>query len=366
MAQLGNVNIDGLDLSAAMRNDLSGGMSVSQFNSKYSSSVPGFRPIGAQRQVGAAAPAPAPAAAAGAAPSSSEAGWNQQLQNFTNQQSSQFQALLDRQNGQQQGLFDQYTQKLGSQEQLPALYQRLQQEQGIGDISAQIQPFKDEIFRVKGLLDRLPEDITSRNTGTYATQALRDRILASEGEDMRNTLGRLGTGMEPLTEQLTAAQNQVSTMMPLYMQQQQREMQPLELQINSLSDRFAREMTGFSSDRELQLTTLMDSINRGRQLSDRDWQLAQDIAAEERAFARQKQLASQNMQQYLPQNNVPSSASSIPRQLPMLPGISIQSNPSSGMILQPSSSGLKLQGSSGVSLQGGSGLNLQGGSIRLQ
>lgn len=56
---LGNVNIAGLSLSAAMKSDLAGGMSVVAFNAKYSATA-GFQPIATSRQL-APAPAPAPA-----------------------------------------------------------------------------------------------------------------------------------------------------------------------------------------------------------------------------------------------------------------------------------------------------------------
>lgn len=247
---------------------------------------------------------------------------NNALTDFASQSKAQLDALLERQKQEQSGLFDQYKQKMGSQEQLPALYQRLNTELGIPELSNQAQAFKTEIWRVKGLLDRLDENVTSRNLGTYTTQALRDRIVAKEGGNLRTELGRLGTGLEPVADMLTAAQGQVSTLLPLYAQQQDRELKPLEMQINSLSDRFAREITGFNSNKETTLTALVDKIQRERELSDREWELAQKLAAEEREFTRQKSIvAQQAASQYLPtQQSAPAGQSSPTRQLPGLLG----------------------------------------------
>lgn len=252
---------------------------------------------------------------------------SQPLFDFANSQKAEYQTLLDRQKGEQQGLFNQYTQKIQDQEQLPALYQRLQKEQGIPDLSQQAQAYKDEIYRVKGLLDRLDEDVTSRNLGTYTTQALRDRIAASEGGDLRTQLSRLGTGLEPVADMLTSANQQVSTLLPLYTAQQAKELQPLEMQINTISDRFAREITGFTQNRENMLTAITDKLERERQLSDREWELAQQLAAEERAFARQKATAASTVGSYLaPRTAATSTASQQPqaaaptiRRLPTLP-----------------------------------------------
>lgn len=61
---VGSVNVAGLELSAAMKSDLAGGMSVVAFNAKYSKTA-GFQPIATSRQLApASAPVAAPAAVA--------------------------------------------------------------------------------------------------------------------------------------------------------------------------------------------------------------------------------------------------------------------------------------------------------------
>ncbi|UOF78697.1 hypothetical protein [Caudoviricetes sp.] len=239
--------------------------------------------------------APAPAAAA---PNSS-----QPLIDYAAQMKKDSDALLARQKQEQEGLFGQYETKLTGQEALPALYRRLQGEAGIPELSQQAQAFKNEIFRVKGLLDRLDEDVTTRTMGTYTNEAMRRRISASEGDEMRTTLGRLGTGLEPVAEMLKSAQGDVSTMLQLNAQQQDKEMQPLVMRINALGDRFAREMTGFSNEKQASLTAILDKLERDRFLSDRDWDLAQKLAAEERDFSRQKQLVTMQIAANTSANN---------------------------------------------------------------
>jgi hypothetical protein len=86
--------------------------------------------------------------------------------------------------------------------------------------------------------------------------------------------------------------------MGLQTQQQDRELEPVKLRINAISDRFARELTGFSADRELGLTTLMDKLKRERELSDQEWTRAQQLADEERAYQRQKAAAAASLANY--------------------------------------------------------------------
>lgn len=282
--RLGNVDISGLSLSPSMRADLAGGMSASAFNAKYSKSS-GFKPISLSRQLGAA-PASAPGPA-GPAPKSAQQIYDETVA----AERTRIDQQLAAQKAEQEGLFSQFTNLQQGQEALPALYQRLEQEAGIPELSKQAQSFKDQIFRVKSLLDRIGEDVTARTTGYNVTEAQRRALEAGESEKLNTQLGRLGTGLAPVAEMLTSAQGRLGTMMSLNVQEQEQELEPVKMRINALSDRFARELSGYSEQREMTLTNLLDKLERERFLSDRDWELAQQLAAEERNFSRQKQLA---------------------------------------------------------------------------
>lgn len=226
---------------------------------------------------------------------SAETSRNQSLVDFANTQRAESRALLDRQNKEQEGLFSNYENIRKSQEALPALYERLKNESGIPQLSEQAQIFKNEIYKTKDTIDRLAEDVLARTTGTLTTESQRRRLQSAEEEPLQTNLGRLGTGLAPIADMLSAAQQGLGTQLELGMQQQDRELEPIKLRINAISDKFARELTGFTADRELQLTSLVDKITRERELSDKEWALAQQLAQEEREFARQKSLAASTM-----------------------------------------------------------------------
>lgn len=245
----------------------------------YKSGNPNLIRPGEVLTYGAATPTPAPT------PASNSAG---ALEAFANAQRAESAALLSRQNKEQEGLFANYESIRKGQEALPALYERLKKESGIPELSNQAQIFKNEIYKTKDTIDRLAEDVLARTTGTLTTEAQRRRLQAAEEEPLQTNLSRLGTGLAPIADMLSSAQQGLSTQLELNTQQQDRDLEPIKLRINAISDKFARELTGFTADRELQLTALVDKITRERELSDRDWQLAQTLAAEERAFARQK------------------------------------------------------------------------------
>lgn len=220
------------------------------------------------------------------------------LQDFAAKQKAESDALLARQNTEQEGLFGQYKTTLQNQETLPAIYNRLQAEAGIPELGQRSQTYKDQIYATKDKLDRLGEDINARTTGYNVSESQRRRLETAEAEPLQTNLGRFGTALAPITEALSSAQNNVTTQLGMYASERDRQLRPLEMEINSLSDRFAREITGFNNNKETTLTSILDKLQRDRVLSDRDWELAQTLAAEERAFAKQKSLASQQLSSY--------------------------------------------------------------------
>lgn len=205
------------------------------------------------------------------------------------------QALLDKQNAEQQGLFGQYTTTLTGQETGQAMYDRLNKDLGINDLGASAQAIKGQIYGVKDLLDRLDEDVNSRTAGTMTSDAMARRIKAAEGGKLNDTLGRLTTGLAPVADMLSSAQGILGTRMQLEQADQTKELDPLKMRINALSDRFAREITGFEQSHQDTLNMLMDKLQRDRTLTDQEWQSAQDLAASERDFQHQKELAAMQL-----------------------------------------------------------------------
>ena len=250
---------------------------------------------------------------------------NQQLTDYANQQKAQQEGLLNKQKAEEEGLFKNYENLRKSQEALPTLYNRLQNEAGIPQLGEQAQAFKNEIYSTKDKLDRLGEDIIARTTGYNVSDAQRRRLQTAEADPLQTNLGRLGTGLAPIADMLSSAQRGVETQLSLGVQQQDRELEPVKLRIDKISDRFAREITGFTADRELGLTTLLDKVQRQRELSDQEWALAQKLAQEERDYTKQKASASSSLTGFGTTTNAPAQTPAptyIP--LPTLPPTTLQ------------------------------------------
>lgn len=198
--------------------------------------------------------------------------------------------LLATQRAEEENLFKQFETLQGGQEALPVLYQRLLNENNVPQLQQQLGGLRGEVFKVKDLLDRLDEDVTTRTTGTFTNESQRRRQIAAEGEPLRNSLGRLATGQQTAAEQLQTALGNVSTMFGLNTAEQDQELEPIKMRLAAFGDRAARELTGFTNDRQNELTLLLDKLQADRQLSQRDWEQASLLSQESREFERQKQL----------------------------------------------------------------------------
>lgn len=222
---------------------------------------------------------------------SMEKGWETiPLGTLIGRQNEANEALLAKQKEEERGLFGRYQTAISGQEALPALYKRLEGELGIPGLTGTVQGYKDQINQVQQLLGNLTPDIGQRTKGTFTTEAQQRRQIAAEGDPLRMQLANLGYGMAPAAGLLSTAQGNLGTLLGLSAQEQAKQLKPLETELGAYGDRFAREITGFTTERQNTLTALLDKLDRERTLSDRDWAAAQELAAEEREFTRQKEL----------------------------------------------------------------------------
>ena len=211
------------------------------------------------------------------------------IYSWAQEQTDLGQQILKSQEKERQALFGQYTAASQAQEPLQAAYTRLGTEAGVPELEKTIGGFKTNIADVQNRLNQLESNINERIKGQDVSEAQRQRIIGYEATPLTKQLGELGTAMAPYTEQLSGAQSKIATQLGLISQDQQKALQPLIMQIDSISDRFAREITMYNAQKETTLTALMDKLTRERQLADREWQQAQDLAAEERKWAQTKE-----------------------------------------------------------------------------
>lgn len=201
--------------------------------------------------------------------------------------------LLNQQNAQSTGLFNQYTTASNAQPKLTDILNTAQSQAGLGNLQSNISLFNTQASGVKGMIDRLNEDTQARTVGTNANQAYLDRMRAVEGGGLNTQLSRLTTGLGDATNAYNTASQGIGQQLTAAQADQATALHPLELQINSMGDQFARQLTGYTTSAQQQLDTLMAKLNNQQSLNNQEWQQAADLAKQEQAFQQQRSLVAQ-------------------------------------------------------------------------
>lgn len=216
-----------------------------------------------------------------------------QAQDLAAQQKQGFSDLLNQQNATSQGLFNQYTAASQAQPKLVDVLNNAQQQAGIGGLQQGINLFNSQLTGTKGLIDNLNTDTQARTAGTNANQAYLDRLRASEGGQLNTQLSRLTTGLGDVTNAFNTSNANTGQLLSATQADQATALHPLELQINSMSDQFARQITGFTTGAQNELNTLLTKLQNQQTLNNDEWQRANTLADQETQFQQARQLAAQ-------------------------------------------------------------------------
>jgi hypothetical protein len=216
-----------------------------------------------------------------------------QAQAVAAQQKQGFSDLLNQQDAKAQGLFNQYTATSQAQPKLVDVLTKAQQDAGIGDLQNNINLFNSQASGVKTLIDRLNENTGARTMGTNANQAYLDRLRAVEGGSLNTQLSRLTTGLGDVTNAFNTSNANTGQLLSATQADQQTALHPLELQINALSDQFARQITGFTTSSQNELNTLLTKLQNQQTLNNQEWERANALADQERQFQQARTLAAQ-------------------------------------------------------------------------
>ena len=143
------------------------------------------------------------------------------------------------------------------------------------------------ISDIEGTLETVEPDVAARSRESLMTEAQRRGVVTQRKEPLLESLGKTTTGLGNLKELISLTGTDVSNKANLFMQGQEQEIEPIKLKYTALVDRNARNLSGFTSDKETKLQILMDKLDRQQTLSDQEWSLANSLTADEKDYTRQ-------------------------------------------------------------------------------
>ena len=183
-------------------------------------------------------------------------------------------------------LQDLVTQMMGREKPLD-IYGRLETEAGLPELRGVSTSLSKEIGAIEDYLDQIEPDVSARTRESLVTESQRRGMVSAGREPFLQKLTKLGTALGRVSGRVSEAERGIATKTELGLRGQEMDIEPLKLRYQVMTDQNARRLTGFTADRQTQLDQLYDKHQLERQLDDRDWQLANSWAQEERSYTNQ-------------------------------------------------------------------------------
>lgn len=164
---------------------------------------------------------------------------------------------------------------LAGQEALPAMAARLGNELGVPAL-------RENAFGLQQSLKAIPRVQTAATRGFDVNENQRQRIIAQKQSE-------LAPAAQEATAQQQFAESQLAQQLGFAQQEQQKQLMPFQTEASMLSDRVAREITGYQQSQQGELNALLQQMSLGAQLSQAEMARATALAQQENQYKLQQQ-----------------------------------------------------------------------------
>lgn len=180
------------------------------------------------------------------------------------------------QKAQEDEFLNRYREVVSGQEGIPAMAERIGGELGLSSL-------RQSAFNLNQTLENIPTVQTQATTGYDVNENQRQRMIAAEQ-------AKIAPLAQKATSQQQFAEGQLGERLGYETQQQLKDLQPLQMEASMISDRLARETTGYTTDKQSELEIYLRKLDQGFQLSQAEKQRANELADQENNFEQQKEL----------------------------------------------------------------------------
>ena len=165
------------------------------------------------------------------------------------------------------------------------IFERLEGEAGLPALRESAKSLTGAIERIEDTLFGLEGQVTATTKESLVTEGQRKGMLQEMSKPFLKALTRISTALGRVAGRITQAEASIATKVQLAMRGQEMELRPMELWYSVLTDRNARLLTGFTSDKATQLEALWEKWSRTNQLSDMEWENANLLAANSLSYS---------------------------------------------------------------------------------
>lgn len=184
---------------------------------------------------------------------------------------------------------NQYVMTARSQAKPLDIFTQLEGAAGLPEMKKTASTLRGQVYDLEDSIKNVKKNVQARSTQSIVTNAQAAGMTDAYRRPMIENLTELGTGLGRVESAIQSAGSDVAAKTGLVLQGNQQELDVFKTQMDVMSDRAARLMTGFSTDQQNRLNILMDRLNRGRQLSDIERAEAFELSKMEKQFNMQKE-----------------------------------------------------------------------------
>lgn len=184
--------------------------------------------------------------------------------------------FYDGQRQQESDYLNRYGQAVQGQESYTAMNDRIGKELGLGDL-------RKNAFNLQQMVQNVPTVQTQANRGYDVNENQLQRIIAARTSE-------IAPAAQAATSQAQFAEGQLGERLKLGQADNERLLQPYQMEGKVLGERLAREATGYTQERQNELSVLLQKMQDQQQLTLAEMQRVQKLADDEKSFERQKEL----------------------------------------------------------------------------
>ncbi len=190
--------------------------------------------------------------------------------------------LIEKQKGESSDYLDRFRQAIMGQEGMSHMYRRIGDELNMPNL-------RTNAVNLQNQMTNLPETYSKATTGFDVNANQLNRIVGTKS-------AALAPAVETATNALNSARQQQGDMIGATQADQAKQLRPYETEQSFLTDRWAREQTGFTSANEQELNGLIAKMNAGVQLSEGEQQRINALAVAEKQFQASKYAADKQLE----------------------------------------------------------------------
>lgn len=177
-----------------------------------------------------------------------------------------------------------FREALGQQESLPAMGDRLGQKYFLPQLREGFSTGRESYQDVLNQIRNVPEMVKGSTRESEVTESQRQAQVSSKMQKLAPLAESLGQTVEQIGQMLTDAEANMNTEMQFEIAQQKKELEPFTWQFSWDQISGAMEMSGWSTELNTELSTLLNNQQTGVQMSEAEKNRMHELSMQEISF----------------------------------------------------------------------------------